>query len=149
MNMTFTTRIPRLGQGGWRRRDVPMVLAAAGLAALAAGCSRGPAQPGSASSPAAGGQHSSASGTNDHLSTNGRGGQGNNMSTGVFSLAFARCMRANGVPDFPDPNGQGGQLSPASGIDPNSPAFQAALNGPCKSLAPRGWINSGTGPVTR
>jgi hypothetical protein len=35
-------------------------------------------------------------------------------------------MRAHGVPDFPDPNGQAGQLGPGSGIDPNSPQFQSA-----------------------
>jgi hypothetical protein len=154
MNVTSTTRIPRLGQGGWRRRDVPMVLAAVGLAALAAGCSQGSTQPGPAPSSAAGGQHSSAGGTNGQITTNGQGGQSNtgqsgqgNTSAGVFSLAFARCMRANGVPNFPDPNGQSGQLGPSSGIDPTSPAFQAALNGPCKSLAPAGWV--GSGKVTR
>jgi hypothetical protein len=33
-------------------------------------------------------------------------------------------MRANGVPNFPDPNGQG--VIQGTGIDPNSAAFQAA-----------------------
>ena len=69
------------------------------------------------------------------------------MSAGSFSLAFARCMRAHGVPYFPDPNGQADQLGPASGIDPNSAQFQAAINGPCKSMAPPGWL--GSGKVTR
>jgi hypothetical protein len=56
-------------------------------------------------------------------------------------------MRAHGVPDFPDPNGQADQLGPGSGFDPNSPQFQATLNGPCESLAPPGWV--GSGKVTR
>lgn len=46
---------------------------------------------------------------------------------GSGPLAFAKCMRADGVPKFPDP-GPGGNfdLSFASGVDPSSPAFRAA-----------------------
>ena len=42
-------------------------------------------------------------------------------------LAFAKCMRANGAPNFPDPNAGGGarfQLPTAS--NPAAPAFKAA-----------------------
>jgi hypothetical protein len=51
------------------------------------------------------------------------------------AFAMSRCMRSHGVPNFPDPTfqtGPGGgvgigiRLSPGSGIDPSSPAFQAA-----------------------
>jgi hypothetical protein len=53
------------------------------------------------------------------------------------ALAMARCMRAHGVPNFPDPvitTGPGGHGvgvrvrigGPGSGFDPNSPAFLAA-----------------------
>jgi hypothetical protein len=48
------------------------------------------------------------------------------------ALAMARCMRSHGVPNFPDPqfqNGPGGGFGirlGGPGIDPNSPAFQAA-----------------------
>jgi hypothetical protein len=49
------------------------------------------------------------------------------------ALAMARCMRAHGIPNFPDPqfrSGPGGRLGiaigPGSGVDPSSPAFQAA-----------------------
>ena len=47
------------------------------------------------------------------------------------ALAFSQCMRTHGVPNFPDPsfsgNGARIQLGAGSGgIDPNSPAFQAA-----------------------
>ncbi len=41
-------------------------------------------------------------------------------------LAFARCMRAHGVPNFPDPSSSGAQAGPPAGIDPQSPAFQTA-----------------------
>jgi hypothetical protein len=50
------------------------------------------------------------------------------------ALAMSKCMRAHGVPNFPDPtfqSGPGGAIGiriggPGSGIDPSSPAFQAA-----------------------
>jgi len=41
-------------------------------------------------------------------------------------LRFARCMRAHGVPNMPDPTSQGLRFSPSSEINPNSPAFVAA-----------------------
>lgn len=42
-------------------------------------------------------------------------------------LANARCMRAHGVPNFPDPSANGATFIPSSsGIDPQSPAFQSA-----------------------
>jgi hypothetical protein len=45
---------------------------------------------------------------------------------GSRPLAFARCMRANGVPNFPDPTPGGRPLFSTTGINPSSPAFQAA-----------------------
>ncbi|MQA60440.1 MAG: hypothetical protein GEU86_02890 [Actinophytocola sp.] len=43
---------------------------------------------------------------------------------------MAECMRANGVPEFPDPEPDGGGLrldaGPGTGIDPDSPEFKAA-----------------------
>src|SRR5262245_8760032 len=48
-------------------------------------------------------------------------------------LKFAKCMRKNGVPDFPDPTT--GALMTGTGIDPNSPRFQSALQA-CQSLLP-------------
>ncbi|HXR21675.1 MAG TPA: hypothetical protein VN786_03880 [Acidimicrobiales bacterium] len=47
------------------------------------------------------------------------------------ALEFAKCMRANGVPNFPDPQfgPNGGELvKPVPGVDPNSPSYQAATN---------------------
>jgi hypothetical protein len=72
---------------------------------------------------------------------------GQQQTAGSYTAAFAQCMRAHGVPNFPDPSSQGGPLGPDSGVDPTSPQFQAALNGPCKSLAPPGWV-SGNGPAS-
>jgi hypothetical protein len=48
------------------------------------------------------------------------------------ALAMSRCMRSHGVPDFPDPSfqtGPGGGIGVrigGPGVNPNSPAFQAA-----------------------
>lgn len=61
--------------------------------------------------------------------------------TGGVSVAYSHCMRAHGVPDFPDPDSNGGisvHASSGSGaLDPNSPQYQAAQTA-CASLAPGG-----------
>jgi hypothetical protein len=44
-------------------------------------------------------------------------------------LAYAKCMREHGIPDFPDPKpGEGISISADQGsdLDPNNPQFQAA-----------------------
>ena len=54
------------------------------------------------------------------------------------ALAYARCMRAHGISDFPDPNAQGGiALNPKPGgdLEPNNPRFQAA-NQACQHYQP-------------
>ena len=56
---------------------------------------------------------------------------------------MARCMRANGVPNFPDPivgTGSGGHgvrlgFRVGPGVDPQSPAFQSAQQ-KCHSMLP-------------
>jgi hypothetical protein len=59
------------------------------------------------------------------------------------ALAHARCMRENGIPEFPDPTfGENGgarvQIGPGSGIDPDDPDFEKAQE-KCRKLmeAPR------------
>lgn len=59
--------------------------------------------------------------------TNAQSGQ-----TPTF-VAFARCMRANGVPDMPD----SGKITLGSGINPSAPAFHGALQ-VCKKQLPGG-----------
>jgi hypothetical protein len=46
----------------------------------------------------------------------------------AFALTVARCLRAHGFPNFPDPtaSSQGGQSLSRAGIDTNSSQFQAA-----------------------
>jgi hypothetical protein len=48
-------------------------------------------------------------------------------------LPFAKCMRANGVPNWPD----SGHISSGSGINPSSPSVQRALQ-VCKKKLPGG-----------
>jgi hypothetical protein len=51
------------------------------------------------------------------------------------ALEFAKCIRENGVPDFPDPQFSGGgvRMRLPQGVDQNSPQFQAAQQA-CQSL---------------
>ena len=60
-------------------------------------------------------------------------------------VAFAKCMRADGVPNFPDPSGGGGPFRFGAGVDPSSPAFQAA-RAKCRKLMPGGGIGAGPPP---
>ena len=53
-------------------------------------------------------------------------------------LLLANCMRANGVPNFPDPDANGNIQFPVTSPIPQSPAFQRAQNGPCKK-----YLNTG------
>jgi hypothetical protein len=53
-------------------------------------------------------------------------------------LKFSECMRANGVPNFPDPSSGGGiNLNPGSGLNLFSPSFKAA-QAHCRKLLPGG-----------
>ncbi|MGH2883751.1 MAG: hypothetical protein ACRDPA_13830, partial [Solirubrobacteraceae bacterium] len=73
------------------------------------------------------------------------GGPPSPAVTSAF-LKFARCMRSHGVPNFPDPGSTGGiQLTPGSGLNPASPAFQSA-QGQCKKLLPGGGPKAAKAP---
>lgn len=60
-------------------------------------------------------------------------------------LAFSKCMRGNGVPNFPDP-ASGGGIQLASGINPSSPSFKTA-QAACRHLLPGG--GPPTGPPSK
>jgi hypothetical protein len=67
-------------------------------------------------------------------------------------LKLARCMRAHGITDFPDPNSNGQmqiKISPGSQLNPDNPQFQAAQKA-CGGNLPRlpkgaGSANQSTG----
>jgi hypothetical protein len=52
------------------------------------------------------------------------------------ALKMAQCMRAHGVPGFPDPSGGGPVVIP-NGINADAPAFQSAQRA-CNKLLPGG-----------
>lgn len=90
-----------------RKRNVWRSLAAVGFAVTLAAC---------------GSSHSPSSGAGSGTSSK--------------ALAVADCMRAHGVPNFPDPTGGGGGINLAgTGINPKSPAFKSARR-VCAKLAP-------------
>jgi hypothetical protein len=64
------------------------------------------------------------------------------------ALAFSACMRSHGVPKFPDPQFSAGRASlrigRSSGIDPNSPKFQAAQKA-CQKNLPGAIQSQGAG----
>ena len=55
-------------------------------------------------------------------------------------IAYSKCMRANGVTDFPDPTGHGINIG-GTGVNPRSPAFQTAQKA-CSKLLPGGGPQS-------
>jgi len=44
----------------------------------------------------------------------------------ALMLRYSKCIRAHGVPNFPDPTSQGIRISPSSRINLDAPAFLAA-----------------------
>lgn len=92
------------------RRAAPLSVMA-GIALLVAACGASPSS--SDSSPAAAGGSSSA----------GRG-----------LVAFAQCMRAHGVTDYPD-SGAPASVAPGSDLDPSNPTYESARRA-CEYLHP-------------
>jgi hypothetical protein len=102
-----------------RRRGGLLAAGLAAVALLAAAC--GGARPGSP-------------GVADAGSSSASGSSSPSSSASHDPLAFARCMRAHGVTDFPDSGGLG-QASPGSDLDPANPTYRAAWQA-CQALWP-------------
>jgi hypothetical protein len=100
----------RRGRQARLRRTGPLAVALLGVAIVAAACSNGPSSPGA-----------TGSSTPSSAASNG--------------LALAQCMRSHGITNFPDPRSGGGiAINAGSGVDPNSPQYQAAWKA-CQSKA--------------
>lgn len=124
------------------RRTALVLTLSAGLAVGAAACAKAPPNPSASMS---GKAANASAGGNGPVKVRGgdtgtSGGSGRRSTGTSFSLAFAECMRTHGLPKFPDP---GGHLGPGGGADPTSQEFQAAIDGPCRPLAPPAWVSSG------
>ncbi len=97
---------------------------------LVAGCG------GSSSSPAV--AHLSSGKSASSASSEGGGSSPeSNKSPEEAMVAFAKCMRSNGLPNFPDPIAGGGGFRLAAEMNPSSPAFKAA-RAKCQRLLPGG-----------
>jgi hypothetical protein len=75
----------------------------------------------------------------------GSNGGNNTAANAHKAVKFAKCMRSNGVSEFPDP-GPSGKLTidgivNGSSLDPSTPAFKQAISA-CKNLEPAGFMGS-------
>jgi hypothetical protein len=90
----------------------------------------------SASTVAAGAARTTGSGTGTRGEATSSRSNAAGDSQAEALLAFARCMRANGVPNFPDPRAGSGAAFPIpAGTSPAAPAFHAA-QAKCQTLLP-------------
>jgi hypothetical protein len=74
------------------------------------------------------------------------GSGGNNSADNAQqALTFAKCMRSNGVSDFPDPGTSGkftiDGIANGSSLDLSAPAFKQAMSA-CKDLEPAGFTGT-------
>jgi hypothetical protein len=104
----------------WPRRAVPASGILIGVAVFVTACGGGSSSPGVAS-------------TGSSTTAAASQSAGSSQSTYQQAVDYAKCMRAHGVPNFPDPNSQGKFV--LGGVDPSSSGYQAAQDA-CKSLAP-------------
>lgn len=135
MSKTINTKHPArsAGRGGRVRLAGALVALLACAALLLAAC-------GGSSNNSSGASQTSAS----QAASSGGSGTSEPTADSTKAEKFSQCMRANGVPDFPDPNANGSitlTVTPGSDLDPSSAAFKGALAN-CKSLEPPGFLNS-------
>lgn len=115
-------------------RRAPLLASILACGALVAGCG---ASAGSQTAAAVVGATTSASSSSAGSSFSASSGSSSASST----LAFSRCIRASGVPNFPDPKVTtrtgGNQVTDLSGINLQAPAVQAAVKA-CGGFNPKG-----------
>jgi hypothetical protein len=104
------------------------------LAVTAAGCGSKPTSSGVAQLPSATTTTSSSS------SSSSSSDSPTSKEDDIYK--FSSCMRSHGVPKFPDPTRSSGggmnlNISPGSGLNPNTPQFKAAQKS-CEKLLPNG-----------
>jgi hypothetical protein len=103
---------------------------------VVAGCGASSGNSGSASSVASVGSAPTARSSTTTGAATTSSASSSSGGDGSGPLAFSRCMRANGLPNFPDPN-PGGTFQFGTGVDPASPGFRAAQS-KCRKLLPGG-----------
>jgi hypothetical protein len=118
-------------RGGRPRRSAALLALVLALGSAAAACGGGSASRGVASI----GSRSTTTAVQSDAPR-----VGSSVISYADRLKHAECMRAHGIPDFPDPNPKGGTLlrgGPGSDLDPGNPRFQAAEKS-CQALLPNG-----------
>ena len=144
-----------------RARLLVIATLASGL--LMAGCGGSAPSPTAATNPLTAGSASAptrtaaADASGSHTAAGRRKAAGGGTAAGRRShprttakpggLAFARCMRAHGVSNFPDPQPGGGFSFQANGSVRSSPAFRTAQQA-CASLMPGGGPLSAGPPAS-
>jgi hypothetical protein len=118
-----TSRPRPVRRSGWAVAAVRSVTVLAAFGVLVTACSHRSAGPG---------------GANGVSPTSARDASSPGSSASAGPLAFARCMRAHGVGDFPDPDSSGNfDLSRGGDLNPTNPTYQAAVQA-CRSLGTAG-----------
>ncbi|MGO9961005.1 MAG: serine hydrolase [Solirubrobacteraceae bacterium] len=107
-----------------------LLAATAALAVIANGC-------GSSAAPHPTGQPATSKPVTDPTATPMPSG-----SAASGPQAYVDCMRSHGVANFPNPVDGHVTLTPASGVNPSSPTFEAAATA-CASLGPSGATSPG------
>jgi hypothetical protein len=118
-----------------RRSLVPALVAALALTMSVTACGEDGDEPGVAS----------LNGGDNGGDSDDGGEAGDEEDLEEQALAFAECMRENGVPDFPDPVVEDGRIQmriggPDGGGELDPEAMEAAQEA-CQDLAPRGGGN--------
>jgi hypothetical protein len=135
--------------GVWaeRRRASRAAFAASGLIALAlaaAGCGGGSPS----GSVAHLGSHAPKTSTTSSTAAGSSAGPGSPASPGSQAVAYSACVRAHGVPNFPDPkiSTNGNEVKVAIGVMPaitGNPHFKSAQQA-CNRLLPGGGPGEGS-----
>jgi hypothetical protein len=73
-----------------------------------------------------------------------RGGQPIQKPDPAEMVQFSACMRANGIPDFPDPSGGGLSIRLGGDLDPRNPAFRHAQKLCGKKTGIKGPLGGGS-----
>jgi hypothetical protein len=122
----------------WRVRVLALATLVSGV--VLAGCGGGSASPtGSTANPSASSAPVATTTGSSATTSSATASAGPATPTagGSAPLAFAECMRANGVPNFPDPSAGGGFVFQSNGVNPSSPVFMAA-QAKCRKVLPGG-----------
>lgn len=115
-----------------------LAVALVALGVLVAGCGGTSPSGGVASI----GSHASKTSTTSSTAAGSSGGSGSSASPGSQAMAYSACVRAHGVPNFPDPkiSTNGNEVKVAIGINPSitgNPHFKSAQQA-CRKLLPGG-----------